>query len=249
VVRFGTTPEAVHELAGQVVDAGIEVESLSFFVGTAGQGMDAARPYQDGMEQLAKVRERLAGDGIEVPTVTIGGGFPGARRRFFLDHPDFFGRITALITEYVGADVPVVAEPGRYLAEPSTAMLTRVIADRALGGRRLVHLDSSAFAGLFETTFIGTEDAPLAIGVRSGDRGHATPVQLLGPIMDSFDVVARDVPAPPLAEGELLFLPNVGAYSVGYAARCEGMREPELVRLPAGLDDELAAACLDVAAN
>lgn len=60
--------------------------------------------------------------------------------------------------------------------------------------------------------------------------------------MDSFDVVRRNASLPPLTEGEMLVLPNVGAYSWGYSARCEGLGDPGVVDLPGHLDAGFPAA-------
>ena len=70
---------------------------------------------------MAALRERLALDGIDVPMVNIGGGFPGARRLFHRDHPDFFQRIRDSLAKHFGPEVDFVSEPGRFLSEPSMA--------------------------------------------------------------------------------------------------------------------------------
>jgi ornithine decarboxylase len=244
VVRFGNTREVLRQLARAAADTGLHIEALSFFVGTAGGGMSEALPYRRGIEQLARLHEQLDRDGIGVPAVNIGGGFPGSRRTFHLRHPDFFPRIGQLLAEHFGPDVDVVSEPGRYLSEPSMAMLARVVADRTVAGRRLVYLDASAYGGLFESSFIEPGGSSLTIGLPSR-QAPGTPAEVLGPIMDSFDVVKRNAALPPLHEGELLLLPNTGAYSWQYAARCEGVTDPAVVQLPDRLDPDYAAAWFD----
>jgi diaminopimelate decarboxylase len=242
VVRFGNTAEVLRDLADEAAAAGMDLEALSFFVGTSGAGLPEALPYRRGIERLAALREDLGRAGHTVPTVNVGGGFPGAMRPFHQRHPDFFRRIADAMAEHFAADVDVLCEPGRYLSEPSFTMLTRVIADRTVDGRRLVYLDVGGYGGLFETSFISPGGADLHMGLgrprhRSGARSTA---EVLGPIMDSFDVVKRNAPLPPLAEGDLLLLPDTGAYAWGYAAHCEGTRAPQVLRLPARLDAAFA---------
>ncbi len=235
VVRFGNTHDALLEVATAATAARITIEALSFFVGTAGEGMAEAMPYKLGIDQLARLHEQLGQDGVTVPTVNIGGGFPGAGRRFFTDHPGFFRRIRQLIAEYFGSTMDFICEPGRFLSEPSMAMLATVIADRTIDGRRMVHLDASAFGGLFETCFIDHGGDALTIGVRDG-HATATAAAVLGPVMDSFDVVKRHAELPRLTDSERVLIPNIGAYSWGYTAGCEGLRAPELIALPDRLD-------------
>jgi diaminopimelate decarboxylase len=239
VVRFGNTADHLRGLARAAVAAGLQVEALSFFVGTNGAGMDQALPFRRGIEALARVYEQLHQDGIRVPTINIGGGFPGSRRRFHLDHPDFFARIKAVLAGTFGFEVSVLCEPGRYLAEPTLVLLTRVLATRQLAGRQLVYVDASAYCGLFGSTFIDPEDAPTIWSAT--EAVPLGPAELLGPIMDSFDVIQKGGRLPALREDDLLVLPNVGAYSLGYTATCEGLRPPGVVRLPDRLADALSA--------
>jgi ornithine decarboxylase len=243
LVRFGTTGEAVQALATRAAGAGARVEALSFFVGTDSADPDRTTPYRRALDELAAVHRGLAAGGIVVPVLNIGGGFPGSRRRFHRDHPDFFERIGDHLATAIPGSVEVVCEPGRYLSEPAMAMLGRVVADRRMDGRRLTYLDASSYAGLFETSFIDPGGADLSVVVdRTGPR---TPTQLLGPIMDSYDVIKRDVLLPPLAEGDLILFPNTGAYSWGYAASCEGVRQPDVRSLPPELDDLMTSVWFD----
>lgn len=243
VIRFGTTGDALRQLATTAVECGSSIEALSFFVGTNSVGMKHALPYRLALKELAAVHAKLAVDGIDVPTVNIGGAFPGARRRFHQQNPGFFKLISEELAATFPQPVGVVCEPGRFLSEPSMALLSRVVADRRLVGERMTYLDASAYSGLFETTFIEPGGTDLTVAVSRS--GPATATQLLGPIMDSFDVIKRMTRLPSLREGDMVLFPNTGAYSYGYAAACEGMGQPPAVPLPAELDDLLADEWFD----
>jgi diaminopimelate decarboxylase len=238
VVRFGNDPDSLVAVARRLAAAGVGIEALSFFVGTAHAGPDESLPFRRGIEVVAALRERLLRDGIDTGATNLGGGFPGNRRRFHTDHPEFFPQIRHELTRQFGPDATVICEPGRYLAEPTLTMVTRAIADRITAGHRLVYLDASAYSGLFESSFIDP-DQPMTIWTAGAGR-QVEQADLLGPIMDSFDVVRRGSKLPRLREGELLVLPNIGAYSIGYMTRCEGLSSPRVVPLPEDIDSALA---------
>lgn len=238
VVRFGNTEDALHELGRAAAAAGLTVEAVSFFVGIASANVAADMPYRCGIQALARLFRRLRADGIDIRMINIGGGFPGGRRRFHLDNPDFFRIVRSFVDAEFDHDVTVLCEPGRYLAEPTLVLLTRVLADRSRVSRRTVHLDASAYSCLFEHTFIDA-NAELCIWPADAD-GPWTPAELLGPIMDSFDVIRKARPLPALRDGALLVIPNVGAYTVGYSALCEGLQAPEIIPIPDDLSARLS---------
>lgn len=240
VVRFGNTVDAVEDLAITVAGAGATVEALSFFVGAAGKDLEAGTPFRLGVDLVAELHGKLAARGLFVPTINIGGGFPGAQRQFHQRHPAFFPGIADRLVRRFGDEVDFLCEPGRYLSEPTLILFTRVIADRVLGERRLVHVDASAYATLFESCFIGLGADPPMVRARPGPPARTADV--VGPLMDSFDVVRRQADLPPLEPGAPLLVPNVGAYAFGYSATPEGLVPPPVVELP----DRLSAAFQDV---
>ena len=239
IVRFGNSKDIILDLAKKVVVAGHKIEALSFFVGFAGVGMSGAHPFISGIKALACLHTDLRDQGITVPVINIGGGFPGSQRQFYFKNPDFFYHIKHTIQENFDLNITVLCEPGRYIVEPCLLMASRVIADRELMGRRMVYLDVSAYGGLFEKSFIDPDD-DLAIATQI--EGNPKPADLLGPIMDSFDVIKRNCSLPLLKEGDVLLLANVGAYAIGYSNRAEGIRTPDVFKMP----DKLSLALSDV---
>jgi ornithine decarboxylase len=229
IVRFGNSKDILLSLATKVMNAGHHIEALSFFVGVAGTGMDEAHPFISGIDALAQLNTEFRDKGIVVPTINIGGGFPGSRRRFYLNNPEFFYYIRNKIENTFDSDITILCEPGRYLVEPCMLMASKVIVDRELAGRRMIYLQASAYGGLFEIAFIDSDDG-LTIGTCA--QGDSKPANLLGPIMDSFDVIKRNCQLPLLKEGDVLLLANVGAYAMGYSNQAEGIRTPDVIKIP-----------------
>lgn len=236
VARFGNTEDVLLEVGRAADAAGFDIEAVSFFVGTHGDGMGAGTPYRGSIEAAGRLRRRLAQDSIVVGTVNIGGGFPGSRRTLHTDHPNFFTGIRTALNEEFPEGVDVLCEPGRFFAEPSLVLVSRVLAARHVAGHNLVYLDSGAYNGLFEQSIIDAED-PLAMWTADRDAPRDV-TRLLGPVMDSFDVVRKDRRLPRVRTDELVAFPNVGAYALGYTVGCEGTRPAEVRSLP----DDLSIA-------
>jgi len=102
--------------------------------------------------------------------------------------------------------------------------------------RNLTYLDTGAYNGLFEQSIIDPE-AEMSMWTidQSADR---MPSELLGPVMDSFDVIRKGYRIPRLHDGEYVAFPGVGAYSTSYSVHCEGLQAPQVRPLP----DEISLA-------
>ena len=229
LVRFGNEPGVLFELAKKAISFGHHIEALSFFVGVSDNESDLTSSYSAGIQAAAYLYRKLDNQGIEVKTINIGGGFPGSQRRFYYDNPDFLSSINRIFHKNFSSDITMLCEPGRFLVEPCMLMASRVIADRKFANQRLVHIEASAYGGLFETSFIDPEDT-LTIGVLADT--ESTSACLLGPIMDSFDIIKRQFNLPLLQTNDWILLANVGAYAIGYSNRAEGIVSPNVIKLP-----------------
>lgn len=233
--RFGAALEAMPALAREASSAGLHVEGLSFFLGGS---VDSPEPFKTAIEAAAEVRRSLAKAGIDVCIVNIGGGFLGSRSALFRDGSDFFRDIALSFRRELGSDVDLWSEPGRFLCQGAVALLSRVVACRRVGSRRLVYLDASAYGGLLDC-FIH-RGRPLTFQT-VGETG-ATPCDVTGPVMDSHDLIRPNAALPELQDGAYVLVPNVGAYTWGMATTCEGLAPPAFVEVPASLQPEFATA-------
>ena len=67
----------------------------------------------------------------------------------------------------------------------------------------------------------------------AGRASARVPVTLAGPTCDSVDVIARRLPLPALAEGDLLVSPMMGAYTAATATGFNGITPTPVVVVPA----------------
>ena len=127
-------------------------------------------------------------------------------------------------------------------------LVTRVVgtADRIDG--RWAYLDEGLYGAysnipaedVHALVFAGSElDAQPPVD-ETGDRAtrrlrdhRREPVTLAGPTCDSVDVVARRLPLPPLAAGDLLLSPMMGAYTAATATGFNGIAPTPVVVIPA----------------
>ncbi|WP_369181840.1 type III PLP-dependent enzyme [Streptomyces mutabilis] len=179
-------------------------------------------------------------DALAVPlrTIDLGGGFgaPYARAGELPAYPGLADRLADRLDEALPGwrrHMPAVAfESGRYLTATCGQLLTRVLDVKSSHGRRVVVLDTGinhlgGMAGLRRVPPLhpdvlpphgtGPEDAD-APDTQTADPGSPTepsgPAMICGPLCTPLDTWARSHPLPIVAPGDLLAVPNTGAYGL-----------------------------------
>ena len=239
---FGVRPEDAPALVAQCLQVGLRVAGFTFDVGSQ---TASAAPWQRAIRRtLAVIRELEERHAIQFEMLDLGGGLPVA----YDEQVPSLAELARGIREELAAaprHLKIAIEPGRFVAAPAATLVTRVVgtADRPDG--RWHYLDEGvhgAFSGMgaegahplvfaaSELTAQPTTDGPIERATRRRSaRGHV-PVTLAGPTCDSADVVARRLPLPPLADGDLLVSPMMGAYTA--ATSCNGLAPTPFVVIP-----------------
>jgi diaminopimelate decarboxylase len=185
--RRGLVPVGVH------VHIGSQITSLD--------------PLTRAAEAATALARELAGDGVALEQLDFGGGlgisYDGA------PVPDPADYVRALVTAAAGSPLAIAIEPGRSIVGPAGVLLASVVDVKHVpGGRRFVVLD----AGMTELMRPALYGAFHRIEPVVPRDGAAEPSDVVGPICESTDRFARDLPLAPVEVGDLVVIRDVGAY-------------------------------------
>ncbi|MEI5584271.1 MULTISPECIES: type III PLP-dependent enzyme [unclassified Agromyces] len=243
--KFGVAPEHAAALVERCLAARLPVRGFTFHVGSQ---TTSAEPWRRAIAttlQLMRVLE--ARHGIRFDLLDLGGGFPVAYDEPVPPLGDLARGIRSALAA-VPRHVRVVVEPGRFVAAPAMTLVTRVVGTSERADGRWHYLDEGLY-GAYSN--IPAEDvhalvfAASELGVRPSGEDSAeraarrvlartrVPVTLAGPTCDSVDVIARRLPLPPLADGDLLVSPMMGAYTWATATGFNGIAPTPVLVLPA----------------
>ncbi len=216
--KFGCAPAMVPELLRRARALGLVPCGVSFHVGS--QQRDAGQ-WDVGIEISADIFAELAGHGIELRMVNIGGGFP-ARYRAKIDPVERYAEIvTGSLTRHFGNRLPaVIAEPGRFLPGDAGVIQAEVVLISRKSrddDRRWVYLDIGRFGGLVEVM-----DESIQYRIRTpGNGGPTGPVVICGPTCDEVDILydkaGYHLPLD-LAIGDKVEILSAGAYTASYCS-------------------------------
>lgn len=178
-------------------------------------------PYGRALTRLASYARDLAGQGIRLTFIDIGGGL-GIR---YTDEsplaPEKYAKALLRIVRPLGCTLLI--EPGRTLVGPAGVLLTRVLYVKQNRGKTFVVVDA-AMNDLIRPALYGAAH-PITPAIRtSSAAAREIPVDVVGPVCESGDFFLRDWPLPPVHPGDLLVIWAAGAYSFAQSSNYNARR-------------------------
>jgi len=187
----------------------IEVVGVDCHIGS--QLTDVA-PFVDAAERVRSLVDRLLAMGLRIRLVDIGGGLGIRYNDELPPHPKQYA--DAVVKAFRGLPVTLVLEPGRVLVGNAGVLVTEVLYTKPIPapdgkGRKYFFIVDAAMNDLARPSLYGSYHAILPVG--KAPRGKVT-ADVVGPICESGDFLARDRAMPPYAAGDLLAVMSAGAY-------------------------------------
>jgi diaminopimelate decarboxylase len=176
-------------------------------------------PFAQAVAFLVELAEAMRAEGIVLEYIDAGGGLGIDYQG---DAPDPADWVRAVGPPIGAAGFGLVIEPGRSIVGRAGALLTRVVYVKSQGEKQFVIADAGMTDLLRPTLYQAYH--PIIPVVESD--APAAPVDLVGPICESSDFLARDRPLPPAGRGDLLAVLHVGAYGYAMSSNYNGHLRP-----------------------
>jgi diaminopimelate decarboxylase len=227
--HFGFTEDELVTRAAELrsLTSNIEMSGIHIYYGTQIHGVKA---LMSTMTNAIDAAERLA-DKLDLPCqiLDIGGGFPWpyATQGAWTEVDDLQPALSVLSSQRKGTrSAQLWFESGRYLSASSGTLLATVLDVKTSqdGSKYVVldaginHLGGMSGLGRILRPMISIEP------IRTIDVADVETVDIVGPLCSPLDCLARSINVPRLAPGDVVCVPNVGAYGltaslVGFLSR------------------------------
>ncbi len=188
-------------------------------------------PYTDALAVLLEMVDELAGEGLELEYLDLGGGFgvgydgePGLPLEELAD---------ALVPELVRRGLRLVLEPGRSVVGHAGVLLTRIHYVKRSGGKTFVITDGG-MTELLRPSHYGGWHRIEPVRIDPKEVREVRPVDVVGPVCETGDFLARGRPLPLPRPGELLAVGTAGAYGFAMASNYNARRRPAEVMVEDG---------------
>ncbi|WP_027179250.1 diaminopimelate decarboxylase [Maridesulfovibrio bastinii] len=177
-----------------------------------GSQLTEIAPFLEALEKLLKFNQRLKDIGINISTLDLGGGLGITYDEEEPPHPKEFGE--ALTKALKDQGLKVILEPGRVIAGNSGILVTEVVYTKKSPTKNFLIVDAG-MNDLIRPSLYGSYHR-LEEVVKKGR--PEIECDVVGPICESGDFIARDRNLPEMEQGELLAAYSAGAYGFTMAS-------------------------------
>lgn len=206
--KFGISYARAEEVYARAAALpGIKVSGVDMHIGSQITDLE---PFSQAYGLMAELVERLRAAGHTIDHLDMGGGLgiPYRGTNDIPPHPDEYAAMVKSAVGHLGCKL--VFEPGRMIAGNAGILVTKIIYTKPSEGRTFLIADAAMNDLIRPTLYDAFHDIwPVdevlkALPQIRGD--------LVGPVCESGDYIARDRPLPDAKDGQLLAILSAGAY-------------------------------------
>ena len=216
--KFGVPfEEAVALYARAKKLKGVRAAGLDCHIGSQ---LTQASPMRDALTKVAGLYLELKAKGHPLEYLDVGGGLGITYTDETPPSPEEYARTVLEATKGTGASL--LLEPGRALVGNAGVLLTRVLYRKKTPAKHFVVVD----AGMNDLLRPALYEAHHALQPLVKRRGKAVEVDVVGPVCESTDVLAKARPLVLPQAGELFAFMSAGAYGMSMASNYNSRPRP-----------------------
>jgi diaminopimelate decarboxylase len=218
--KFGMDIERATALAAKVLgDRHLTLCGIHIHLGSP---ILTTEPYAEAVQKAVQVVNDFRRDGHEIRWINLGGGFGISYRKQEGPPASVYAKV--IVPPVREARCQLALEPGRFIVGNAGVLLSQVIYTKREGGKTFVIQD----AAMNDLVRPAMYDAfhriwPAAPRVAPPDDYETQipgcpPVDVVGPICESSDYLAKDRCLPPVDRGDVLVTFSAGAYGMAMSS-------------------------------
>jgi len=222
--KFGCDPGEAVDLIQAAHARGLTVEGLSFHVGSQTTNF---QNYAQALHLAAGVLKEARLRGFaKMIQLDIGGGFPAPYDANVRPLRELARVLNTEIPRLFPKDVAALAEPGRFLVATAGTLVAEVIGKAERDGKRCYYINDGVYH-----TFSGVIFDHCKYPLYAFRQGPTRLAAVFGPTCDALDTVSLAEELPDLELGDLLYAPNIGAYSHASSTWFNGFPPAKVVHI------------------
>jgi diaminopimelate decarboxylase len=216
--KFGVPLEEARSLYKRAArNKHLRVSGVSVHIGSQ---IHTVLPFGLAVELAADLVRQLAADGHKIKFLDAGGGLGISYDSFeFEQFPEFVLQYASAIRarlQPLGKLSPhLLLEPGRSIVGPAGALITRFLHSKR-NGQKTFSIVDAAMNDLIRPALYGARHQIVPVSLR--DKADMRQSDVVGPVCETGDFLARDVSLPPIRPNDYLCVFDAGAYGMSLAS-------------------------------
>jgi diaminopimelate decarboxylase len=195
----------------------IEIVGIDCHIGSQ---LTDITPFIDAVDRLKVLIADLRGLGIGFRYLDLGGGLGITYSSEQPPHPREY--CAAIVDAVRGLDLKLIFEPGRVIVGNTAVLLTEVLYRKETGKKTFIVVD----AGMNDLIRPALYQAWHEIMPVMRKDGPLEKADVVGPICESSDFLAKDRELPVLSRGDLIAVMSAGAYGFTMASNYNSRPKP-----------------------
>jgi len=221
--KFGIEPTEAMPLIDAAVSMGMDVEGISFHVGSQCLNIDN---YMNAFNAASELLRTARGKGYNVRLINIGGGYPANYEGSDISFPEYGKRLSQELDRLFPKDIEIVGEPGRYLVAESAKLVVKVVGKAYRDGKTFFYINDGVY-----NTLSGVIFDHCVYHFHSFRKGKPSISAVVGPTCDALDTVSISENLPELNIGDLMYVNDIGAYSNASATNFNGFAKAKIIHI------------------
>jgi diaminopimelate decarboxylase len=191
-----------------------------------GSQLTRTAPFVEALERLVELITALRDKGLKIDYLDLGGGLGITYQDEKPPLPKEYA--DEILSTVEALDVTLILEPGRVIAGNAAVLMSRVLYIKDTDEKRFVIVDAAMNDCIRPSLYDAYHEIKPV--VEAGQESEPAMVDVVGPICESSDFLARDRTLPPLRQGNLIAVMSAGAYCATMAGNYNSRpRAPELL--------------------
>jgi diaminopimelate decarboxylase len=171
-----------------------------------GSQLTEVDPFVEAVQRVKELVWRLRASGLEIQYLDFGGGLGITYHEEDPPHPREYAQ--AILNELAGINCTLILEPGRVIVGNAGILVTRVLYTK-MGEEKIFVISDAAMNDLIRPSLYGSYQRIQP--VKKTDKPEVV-ADVVGPICESGDFLAKDRKIPMAESGDLLAVMSAGAY-------------------------------------
>jgi ornithine decarboxylase len=221
--KFGIEPSLAMPLIDEAIKMGMDVEGMSFHVGSQCLNIEN---YMAAFTMASQLLRSTKAKGYNIRLVNIGGGFPAHYEGTDISFPEFGKKLATEIDRLFPKKIEIVAEPGRFLVAESAKLVVKIVGKADRDGKTFYYINDGVY-----NTLSGVIFDHCVYHFNAFKKGKTFVSAVVGPTCDALDTVSISENLPDLEVGDLLYVNNIGAYSSASATNFNGFAKAKILHI------------------